>query len=83
MDRTISILVNTNQLIPTEKPMEWLIQTYLYVLSHCSWRDAVDSLPAIAVVPADHYYVICDGHHRYECLKRLGAEHIKVFEQKE
>ena len=83
MDLTISTLVNVERLVPSERPMEWLVNIYLYALSHCSWRDAVDSLPAIEVVPADHYFIICDGHHRFECLKRLGAKRVKIYEQKE
>ena len=78
-----STLVDIDRLIMCEKPIQWLVQIYTYALSHCSWQDAVDSLPPITVTPADHYYIICDGHHRYECLKSLGAKHVKVVGQEE
>lgn len=76
-------LIPINQLVPTEKPMEYLVQRYMSELIHVSWEYALDLLPPIAVTQFDHYYLVCDGHHRLECLKRLGAEYVLGFEQEE
>lgn len=71
------------QVIPTETPMESLVQRYMSELIHVTREYALDVLPPIAVTPVDHYYLVCDGHHRLECLKRLNAQYVLAFEQEE